>query len=236
MRPLGCLAFAVVLGCGGSPPPTTSTPGGDPREGGGSKGSGLTYSSEIGAMDEGKVQQTFDKASSKLTACFSSGTRRIPYLSGSVSFKVRVAEDGSVRWAYLKDSTLGDRTTEDCMLGVLKSASWPKPVGGEGLAGNDNVSFDPGGDERAPVDWSPEQLGDPWKKAKPALSQCRSAAGTGPIKATLYVETDGKPKSIGVSTSDEKGEAAVKCVLDTLNEIKFPSPGSYASKVSVVIE
>jgi hypothetical protein len=153
-----------------------------------------------------------------------------------VSFKLRVAEDGSVRWAYLKDSNLGDRPTEECMLGVLRSASWPKPVGGEGLAGNDNVSFDPGGDERAPVDWSPDQLGDPFKKARSTLSQCRSAAGTGPLKATLYVETDGKPKAIGVSTSDEKGEGAVKCVIDTLSDIKFSSPGSYASKVSVVID
>ena len=46
----------------------------------------------------------------------------------------------------------------------------------------------------------------------------------------------GKAGAIGVSASDEKGEGAVRCVVDTLSAIKFPSPGSFASKVTVTIE
>ena len=234
-----CMCAITAAGCGGgTPEPTTPASGGGGTEEGGSGSNrpSLGIESEIGAMDERKVQDTLQKVSAKLSACFSQGARRIPYLSGSVSFKVRVAEDGSVRWAYFTDSTLGDHQTEQCMLAALKAASWPKPQGGEGLAGNDNMSFEPGGDERPPVEWSPEQLGDPFKKVKPQLAQCRQSAGTGPVKATLYVETDGKPKAIGASTSDEKGDAAVQCIVDALKDLKFPSPGSYASKVTVMIE
>ena len=228
---------ALVLGCGGSTPESSTAQSGDPQsEGSRRGGSSLQYQSEIGALDEGKVQDTFQRISPKLSACFSQGSQRIPYLSGTVSFKVRVAEDGSARWAYLKDSTLGDHQTEQCMLSALKSATWPKPVGGEGLAGNENISFEPGGDERPPVEWSPEQLGDAFKKVRPALDRCRQSAGTGPVKTTLYVETDGKPKAIGASTSDEKGDGAVQCIVDALKDVKFPSPGSYASKVTVSIE
>src|SRR5262249_36910402 len=97
------------------------------------------------------------------------------------------------------------------------------------------VHFDPSGEERPPVPWSPDQLGAPFKKARPALKDCVKSAGTGPMKATLYVDTDGKPQSVGVSVSDEKGEAAVACVIDVLKGTTFPSPGSYASKVSVDI-
>ena len=43
-------------------------------------------------------------------------------------------------------------------------------------------------------------------------------------------------EAVGVASADEKGEAAVSCVIGALQSITFPSPGSYASKVSVTIE
>lgn len=191
--------------------------------------------SEIGALDEMKVKQTFQRASDKLMACYAKGAEKLPYLAGEVRFTVRVAKDGSARWAYVEESDLGDRDTEACMLAVLKAATWPRPEGGEGMARN-KFSFAPGGDERPPVSWSPEQLGAPYKNAKQKLAQCRKKAGTKGLKATFYVETDGKPAAIGVSSADEHGEEAVACVISALSALKFPSPGSYASKVSVTIE
>ena len=227
----------VASGCGGSEPaPATADDGrtgdGERRRG----GSSMAVDSEIGALDEGQVQATFQKLSSKLGACYAKGAQRVPYLAGSVSFKVRVQSDGRARWVYLKDSDLGDAQTEACMLDALRSASWPQPDSGDGLANNDNVSFEPGGDERPPVEWKPEQLGEPFEKLRPELSRCRKSAGTGPVKATLYVETDGKPKAVGASTADERGEAAAKCIVEALQGAQFPSPGSYASKVTVVID
>jgi hypothetical protein len=191
--------------------------------------------SEIGGLDDAKVKQTFEHLSSRLTGCYAAGAQRLPYLGGDVRFVVRIARDGSVRWAYVRDSTLGDRDTEVCMLGVLKAASWPKPLGGEGLAEN-SFAFEPGNEERPPVAWSPEQLGPALRSARSALSQCRKKAGAKSIKATLYVETDGKATSVGVASADEKGEAAAPCVVEALKGLKFPSPGSYASKVSVTLE
>src|SRR6185369_16742726 len=112
----------------------------------------------------------------------------------------RIAKSGSVRWAYVKDSSLGDRTTETCMLDALKSISWPKPVGGEGLAEN-SFGFEPGGDERPPVAWSQEQLGAAGKRVHPSLVKCKAEAGVAAMKATMYVDTDGKAAAIGVSSS-----------------------------------
>ena len=75
-----------------------------------------------------------------------------------------------------------------------------------------------------------------WARRPTALASCRSQAGASQIKATLYIDTDGKPLSVGVSSDDERGEEAAECVADALREITFPSPGSYASKVSVDID
>jgi hypothetical protein len=149
---------------------------------------------------------------------------------------VRVKKDGSARWIYVKDSSLGDHETEACMVGVLKAVKWPEPIDGEEGILENGFEFAPGSEERMPVDWTPDQLGAKFRDARPKLTQCRSDAGTGPLKATLYIDTEGKAGGIGVSTSDEKGEGAIRCVIETLSGLTFPSPGSFASKVSVVID
>jgi hypothetical protein len=229
------LAVVVAVAACSKPPPPAEVPTVAEPEDDGAKRAVPSVESEIGALDEMKVKQAFQRQSDKLSACFAGGAQRIPYLSGEIRFVVRVARDGSARWVYVKDSTLGDRETEACMLSVLKSAGWPRPLGGEGLAEN-SFTFEAGGDERPPVAWTPEQLGAPYRRAKGALVQCRKKAGTKGLRATLYVETDGKPSAIGVSGADEKGEAAVDCVVSELKALRFPSPGSYAAKVSVTIE
>jgi hypothetical protein len=229
---LGASALALPA-CSSAPPPPPETP--KTEEPSNRNRVTPSFESEIGALDELKVKQTFQRSAEKLSGCFTRGSEKIPYLAGEIRFVVRVAKDGSTRWAFVKDSTLGDRATESCMLEVLKGATWPKPEGGEGLAEN-SFAFEPGGDERPPVAWTPEQLGAPYKGAKGALAQCRKKAKTKALKATMYVDTDGKAAAIGVSSADEHGEAAVDCVVHALSALKFPSPGSYASKVTVAIE
>ncbi len=239
MKQPSFLIFVAIAasGCGAVPPPPAEDGGARPAETGGAyhPHQGIGAESEIGGLDESKVKQVFQRSAARLSACYDKGAERLPYLAGDIHFRLRITPTGSVRWAHVKDSSLGDRATEECMLAILKSASWPLPQGGEGLAEN-SFTFEPGSDERPPVAWSPEQLGQPFRKAKGALAKCRSGAGTGPMKATLYVDTDGKASAVGVATADERGEAAVSCVIDTLKGLTFPSPGSYASKVSVTID
>jgi hypothetical protein len=220
-------------GCGPPPPPPVEAP--KPVVDEGPRPVAVSAESEIGGMSETGVTQTFQRVSPGLMGCYEKGQTRIPFLAGEVHFVVRVAKDGSTRWAYVKDSNLGDRETEVCMVGVLKATSWPKPVGGEGLV-EGPVTFDPSGDEKPPVAWQPDQLGPALRNAKGALGKCRKKAGAKAMKATMYVDTAGKAYAVGVSSADEKGDAAADCVIDALQRLKFRSPGSYAAKVSVSIE
>lgn len=227
-------ATAALVGCGGAEPAPAAplVREAEPVE---EQRPAMSARGEIGGMNEEKVQAAFQRASYKLRRCYEKGVQRIPYLGGEIRFKVRVTEEGTARWAFVKESTLGDRETEACMLDVLKKTKWPKPVGGEGLAENSFI-FEPSSDERPPVPWTPEQLGTPYKKARPVLESCRSRAGASQLTATMYIDTNGKPLSVGVSSADERGEDAAECIADALREITFPSPGSYASKVSVNID
>lgn len=192
--------------------------------------------SEIGALDANKVQAVFDAASGALKDCYTRGVGRIGFLAGDIKLAVRVGEDGGTRYAFVKDSTLGDRPTEACMLDVLRKQKWPKPEGGKEGTAETSFSFEPGDEERPPVEWSEARMGDGFKKARPALAQCRQSAGAGPMKATLYVETDGKALGVGVSGADAKSEDAASCVVDLLMGVKYASPGSYAAKVTVAVE
>jgi hypothetical protein len=233
-RIVGAGVLALASACGSAPPPVVEAP--KPVEDEGSRRPAApSTTSEIGGMDETRVTQTFQHLATPLSGCYEKGQQRIAYLAGEVRLAVRVSLDGSTRWAFVKDSTLGDRETELCMLAVLKRTTWPKPQGGEGLAENP-FTFEASADERPPVAWSPKQLGPAARSVKAALAKCRKQAGTKAIKATMYVETDGKATAVGVSSADEKGEAAADCVIDALKGIKFPSPGSFASKVTVSTE
>ena len=227
------MALAVVTGCGGAPQPKAPEATNDREASSREASSGPSVESEIGGLNEAQVKATFGRASNSLSACFNKGAERLPYLSGEVRFVLRIKQDGAPRFAFVKDSSLGDRVTEECMLKALKSLTWPKPQGGEGIAEN-SFTFEPGADERPPVALTPEQLGKEFKKAQGALAKCHATPGA--IKATMYIETDGKPLAIGASSADERADAAIGCVISTLQEVKFASPGSYAGKVTITLD
>lgn len=229
---------AVLVACGGSSQeardPSTGGDEGQSSEPHERPDTGMGVEGEQGALDLNAVNAIFSKSASKLRSCFDKGRRRLPYLGGETRFKVLVDAAGAAKAAYMTESTLGDRETEACMLDVLRAASWPKPEGGKEGYAESGLVFDPSDEEREPIAWAPEQLGDGYASAKDAVAKCKDDAGTGSVKATLYVDVDGKAKAVGLSFADEKGEQAASCIVSALRAVKFPSPGSYAAKASVV--
>lgn len=231
----GMAAAAIIFfaGCGGETAnnrgANTST-GETPTE---TSNKNVNFDADIGALDQTKVNRALDRASTKLTDCFHDGLTRVPFLGGNIKFALRINQEGVATVAYLKESTLGDRTTEACMLNALRAAKWPSPVGGrEGLA-EGGFGFDPSPDERPAVDLEATKLGKELPKAQAAIAKCRSTAGAGSVLTTLYVGTDGKPLAVGVATADPNGETAASCIVDALKGMTFTSPGSYAAKVSI---
>ena len=52
---------------------------------------------------------------------------------------------------------------------------------------------------------------------------------------TAYVAPHGKGGKVvaaGVATSSKEGAEQVKCIVDAVQSMKMPSPGSYAAKVA----
>lgn len=223
------LAFPLALAaCGGSEPPPSApvqpaTTASHPH------GPSLQMSQELGSLDEGKVDGTFQHLVPRFSECLQKGSATVEFIGGHVKFFVRIAPDGKAKLAYLTESTIGDRDTEKCMLGVVQATSWPAPVGGgDGLA-QKAFDFDPSPDVRAPVPWSPDRLGSAIGSLHAKIQDCPAHAR---YQATAYVKEDGSVLSAGVAVPDEKADAGSDCVVTAIKGLKLPSPGSWPAKVT----
>jgi hypothetical protein len=228
----GSLLFAVLCQCGGNNQPAqgpestevkpkTSSP----------RKNAPGISQELGSLDPKEVDKVFARLTDKFLSCQKAAMSRIEFLAGDIKVFVRINQEGAARYAYMEDSTMGDREVERCMIQAVMSASWPKPDGGEGEA-RKSFSFD-AGDARPPTAWSKDKLGSALDKVDGELSKC--AGGTTGFRFTLYVEPngkDGKVMSVGIASPNKDADAKADCFISALRGAKVPSPGSYAAKVS----
>jgi len=220
-----------AVGCGHSePPPHEPRADASPRH---EKKSAQTIraSADIGGLNEEDVEKVFKKTQPSLERCLSKGAQRIEFIGGAVSFLVKVGSSGTVEHAHLERSSLGDRTTEKCMLDALRAKQFPKPVGGEHGLARKSYDFEPPQDVRPPNDWDAEQVDKGLKKLADKLETCK-LGNTGRFEATAYVSTAGEVLGAGVTPPDETGEASVDCLVEALMTATFPSPGSWPAKVT----
>jgi hypothetical protein len=190
---------------------------------------------QLGSLDEGKVNETFASLAPRFGECLSQGSSRVEFIGGHVKFAIRIGLDGAAKWAYLSESTLGDRDTERCMLTAAKSARWPLPQEGEGQAQR-AFDFDPSPDGRDAVPWGADRISKALASARAKLGSCASRA-PGKYHATVYVHTNGTALAAGVAPPDERGEpGSVDCMVDVIKAMRFPSPGSWPAKVTFDVD
>ena len=186
--------------------------------------------SEIGGMNEEAVAETFGAMERQVLGCVRRGSERVRELGGHFALSLRVDKRGEVRWAYLSESTLGDRETEKCVLDLARAQSWPKPLGGEGLATR-TFEIDPGTE---PVSWDARRIRSGVVAEGGRLGRGKMAKA-GIFVATAYVSPNGRVLSAGVAPPSESGEEAADCIAQTIEKLRFGSPGRRAAKVTFPI-
>jgi hypothetical protein len=234
---LACtLATLVNFGCGGSePPPQAPEPPPNISQARPHKPH-MSVSTELGQIDPAQADAAFKKLQPALMGCYQDTQKRVDFLGGDVKFFLRVAQDGTAKWAYLEDATLGDRATERCMLDLAMGARWPTPEGGEAEV-HQSMGFDPPGNVRAPADWSPDRVASAIGMHAADVAKCKAGA-SGAFRVTAYVEPQGKSGKVaaaGVAPPNQDGEGKADCIVDVVKKMKMPSPGSYAAKVSFTL-
>lgn len=212
---------ALSLGCSSAvPPPATVTQAAevervDPGP--------SYYEGEIGGMDEFAVEGRFKSLMRPISRCFETGSERVEQLGGSFTVAFRVDKKGATRWAYMKASTLGDRDTESCILDIVRAEAWPKPLSGEGLA-EKTIEIEP---SKAPHALDDKRVRAAVSAAKKRTEACRKGI-RGAFFATVYLEPNGRARTAGVATPDEKGDAVADCITSEIKKLKFIATGKVA--------
>jgi hypothetical protein len=223
----------LATACGGSPA-DPKTPEAESTERRAARSSGIETSAEVGALPTEATQFAMKESLKGISRCFMSGTQRIEFLGGEIAVNVTVGSEGAVSSVFAERSTLGDRATEKCMFDALKQASWPAPVGGPiGIAQN-SFDFEMSGEVRPPVAWEPEHVAETLSREASKLNACKADPNAS-YHATVYVGTDGKAISAGLSAPSRDAERASDCLVEVLMGTSFPEPGSWPAKVSFSI-
>jgi hypothetical protein len=230
------VALSLSVGCGGKQPrPVTSEPSAAPTKH--KDTSDVSVSSEIGGLNEEATGKIFERAEPGFERCFKSRAKQVELLSGTVKFFVIIGMNEKAKSVTIEESDLGDRTAEKCMQQVLFGMKWPKPVGGRTAhAHYTAASFEPlDPDVREAVTIDADRVAKVRSKLKKLTAEQCQVGSPSPYQVTAYIDTDGKVITASANSSDPNGELAIDCLVDLVKDAEFPSPGSYAGKVTFTL-
>jgi len=228
---MGCVASVA---CGAQAPveaPEESASSGSEAEHGEAPDS-LSVTGLRGTLSQHEIQGALEPRMLKFSRCVQKRSGDVEWVSGAMAFEFKVALNGQVASVYPRQSSMGDRETERCMLEVAKATRFPPPHGGEAEFGwSLEVPLD--SDIRPPVPWSASDVGAVLSERASELSaQC----GSGPFDLTAYVDTSGKVVAVGGAVQSEASAAQLDCVTEAVQGWVFPSPGSYAAKLNFQLD
>jgi hypothetical protein len=185
-----------------------------------------------GTLSQEEIRGALEPRMPKFSRCVQKRSGDVEWISGALAFEFRVATDGSVSSVFPSRSSMGDRATETCMVELARATRFPRPHGGEAeFSWSLEVPLDP--EVREPVSWSSADTGDVLVQRQPELAaQC----GPGPFDLTAYIDVEGKVVAVGGAVADEAHAAQLDCVTQAVSSWVFPSPGSYAAKLSFRID
>jgi hypothetical protein len=227
----------LVVACGGgekgpaSPKPESSNDSGDVAV----KKDRPAIVYDLGDVAPDVARRNFEKLGAAWNACYEKGHGANAALGGTLTFSLRTNHDGSVKWVFVKESDLGDRVVERCVLEAVRNMSWGEPVDAkEGEIRGKTVGWK--NEEDEPVEVGAERVTPAIEKAKAKLAACRKDAGAnGKIRATFYVGPKGKPLSIGFAVDDAAGESAADCLHGVLMGLAYANASQQIVKTTVEI-
>ncbi len=194
---------------------------------------GMTIEGMLGTLPQRNIRQVMGGAESEVTACYTRRQEAVAPLAGRVAFKLRVATDGSVRWAIPTTSTLGDREAEECMMQRLGQLRFERPCNGEAEV-SWSVELAGGEDARPATEWPASRLDAVVRQHQAALHACRRGS-TDPVSVTLYAAPDGTVAAAGASVATAEAVAVTACIVREVRGWRLPSPGSWFARATIEV-
>ncbi len=238
------LAFVLAIGCGSSS--TGASPASEPGAGAPASGSeasgestpapeaqsapddGMQVEGILGTIPRTAARNALQAKMPRFLQCFANRAAEVDVLGGRADLLFHVATDGSVAWARLTASTVGDRVTERCLLDVAATVRFPRPEGGEAEV-TDAIDVPLPADVRPPLDWTEARVSQAVRRLASARRSCR--VGDATVNVTAYVGPGGEVLAAGAAASVREADDTIDCVVEAVRSASFPDPGSYPAKV-----
>ena len=190
----------------------------------------MVVEGETGGLNQHDVESAFMALHPKVERCIVDGMDRIGALGGTFKVSMKIDPDGTAHSVFLSESNLGDRDTESCILELIRAKTWPRPLGGDGLAEHEFAvdALEPAAeldsDELRPAMRSIR------RKVHPCVRRVR-----GRFVATMYISRNGQVRGAGIAPPSAAGEERADCVAEALRKFNFGRQGSRLSKVTIAL-
>jgi len=179
-------------------------------------------------MNQEAVDKAFFSMFPAVQRCVAeSHTADSEVVGGELTIALRIKADGSARWVHVKESSLGDRESEKCVMDLAQAKRWPKPVGGEGLAEKSFEIVAP----REPMALEAKRIKRAIRQVAIETARCRHSY-PGKFSATVYFRPDGRVLAAGVAPPNKDAEEASDCVVEAIERLRFGPMGRRPAKVS----
>jgi TonB family protein len=83
-----------------------------------------------GSLSREVIRRSIRRHINEVRFCYEQGLARNPELAGRVSIRFIISPSGAVTSSTVAESTLGDRTAEDCVARAVQRVAFPEPEGG----------------------------------------------------------------------------------------------------------
>lgn len=184
-----------------------------------------------GHLSQQEITLGLEVKQERFLQCFANRLDAVDVLSGEIALTFHIDVQGHVAWVFAERSDLGDRETEQCIVGVAAGARFHRPHGGEAEF-TYPLTFDLPDDTRPALNWTPQRIARVLEEQVGVSARCRPDGSTAAYTATMYVARGGTVLSVGVASSTYDGVGGLECVAEAVRAWQMPNPGSYPAKVT----
>jgi len=150
-----------------------------------------------GKIDDSIIEQTFNRNTRRLLDCYKrEAIDVLEEIEGRVDvFFIVDANGNATDEIYFESGTLGSDATQECLISVIKSIRFQKPIGGYQAEVRYSIPFEEPYDHPEPFDWSGSKVGKVLKKNREEVDACLN--GLTNVKVIIYIGRGGKVVASG---------------------------------------
>ncbi len=192
----------------------------------------LQLEGTIGKLRDEEIKAPFHARWEEIKHCYQTAQELHWFISGKLSVKVRVGDQGKPKLTYIQTSDVGNYDAERCLLNVVSTLSFAKPHGGSEAEFIFPIEFRA---KNALETWQPDHA-KVQKRLRPlrqAVAACMNKGAPDQVSLTMYIMPGGKISSAGVSADAPIEQGFGSCVVASGLKWRASDPDKSIAKITI---